>query len=149
MNDPAVVATLVHSCPATGKLDIRTCKTPSLAEGTDQNRAEGPECTGYLSLNSRRRTETSQKMDPFSHKVAKLSLSERLAGRSHALNTLLRRPPRASRPTELLFLLQQDEAERRVPQEELPGRGQAHDAASHHRHIVGAETQVKGQVTRC
>lgn len=58
-------------------------------------------------------------------------------------------PPGEAQPTELLFLLQQDEAERRVALDELPGRGQAHDAASHHRHIVCAERQVKGELTGC
>lgn len=43
-----------------------------------------------------------------------------------------------AQPTQLLLLLQQDEAERRVPQDELPGCGQAHDAAAHHGHVIGA-----------
>lgn len=48
-----------------------------------------------------------------------------------------------AQPTQLLLLLQQDEAERRVPQDELPGCGQAHDAAAHHGHVIGA---VRGEV---
>lgn len=48
-----------------------------------------------------------------------------------------------AQPTQLLLLLQQDEAERRVPQDELPGCGQAHDAAAHHGHVIGA---ARGEV---
>lgn len=52
-----------------------------------------------------------------------------------------------AQPTELFLFLQQDEAERRVPQNELSGRGQAHDATSHHGHVICAGIQTTGEVT--
>lgn len=44
-----------------------------------------------------------------------------------------------TQPTELFFFLQQDEAERRVSQDELSDGGQAHDASSHHGHVIRAK----------
>lgn len=45
-------------------------------------------------------------------------------------------PHKNFKPTKLFFFLQQDEAERRVSQNELSGCGQAHDAGSNYSHIT-------------
>lgn len=52
-------------------------------------------------------------------------------------------PQQVAQPTQLLLLLQKDEAESRMPKDELPGSGQAHDAATHHGHVIGAERRGK------
>lgn len=59
---------------------------------------------------------------------------------SFTKTTTVKHPP----PTELLFFLQQDEAERRVSQNELSGCGQAHDATTYHGYIICAERQTGG-----
>lgn len=55
-------------------------------------------------------------------------------------------PHKNFQPTKLFFFLQQDEAERRVSQNELSGCGQAHDAGSNYGHITRPEKQT-GEIT--
>lgn len=57
---------------------------------------------------------------------------------------LIKFPSSKPEPTELFFFLQQNKAECRVSQDQLSRCGQAHDAASHHGHIICTKRQKRG-----